>query len=103
MIQVIKQRFIQALESGFYTQTRTNLKDNQGYCSLGILCDLYSMETGVPWKANLSYYSIAGQSTMIPEAVRLWSGIDSSIEDNLMGMNDANITFLEIANYLKSA
>jgi hypothetical protein len=103
MNQTIKQRLIRALESGFYSQTQTNLKDEIGYCALGVLCDLYSMDTGVPWKANLSFYSIAGQSTTIPQAVRLWAEIDSSIEDNLMGMNDANITFLGIANYLKNA
>lgn len=106
MIQAIKQRFIQALESGFYVQTDTSLKDDRGYCALGVLCDLYSMETGIPWVAKFirefPYYSIDGRSTIIPESVRQWSGIEREIEDNLMGMNDSNISFTKIANYLKS-
>jgi hypothetical protein len=37
--------WIKALRSGEYAQTRNALKDDKGYCCLGVLCDL----TGGEW------------------------------------------------------
>lgn len=37
----IKDRWITALRSEKYSQTKGNLRDDEGYCCLGVLCDLY--------------------------------------------------------------
>ena len=36
----IAQRWVNALRSGEYKQTKTQLQDEEGFCCLGVLCDL---------------------------------------------------------------
>lgn len=36
----LKTKWIEALRSGKYRQTREILKDGKGYCCLGVLCDV---------------------------------------------------------------
>jgi len=38
----IKQRWLDALRSGEYKQTMENLQDMNGFCCLGVLCDLHA-------------------------------------------------------------
>jgi hypothetical protein len=38
------QKWINALRSGEYKQTRQSLHDDKGYCCLGVLCDVASKE-----------------------------------------------------------
>lgn len=40
----LKQRWIDALTSGEYRQTQDHLKDGNGYCCLGVLCDLVARD-----------------------------------------------------------
>lgn len=47
MNEDIKQRWVAALRSGEYSQTREVLKDSCGYCCLGVLTDLWEKETGL--------------------------------------------------------
>lgn len=55
MNSVIKKKWLEALRSGEYTQTKRVLRaansDNSvaGYCCLGVLCDLYQKEVGGRW------------------------------------------------------
>lgn len=42
----IKEKWITALESGEYPQTRSCLNDKNGFCCLGVLTDLFIKETG---------------------------------------------------------
>ena len=48
----IKQQWVTALRSGEYTQARWNLQTEQGFCCLGVLCDLYAKETGTEWEVS---------------------------------------------------
>lgn len=36
----LKENWIKALRSGKYTQTSNHLRVNDGYCCLGVLCDV---------------------------------------------------------------
>ena len=46
----IKEKWVAALRSGEYKQTRGYLSNSNGFCCLGVLCDLHSKETRVPWE-----------------------------------------------------
>ena len=44
--QVTVEEWAKALRSGKYKQTKSRLKTDEGFCCLGVLCDLQ----GVEWK-----------------------------------------------------
>lgn len=45
----IKEKWVNALRSGEYPQIQGNLRSPDGYCCLGVLCDLYAKEHSVEW------------------------------------------------------
>jgi hypothetical protein len=70
----IKTKWVAALRSGQYEQTMSMLRNNSGYCCLGVLCDLYSQETGVEWWGKDSVgFSIHGNDNTLPIEVRAWA------------------------------
>lgn len=102
MKPAIKERLVQALRSGEYKQGRYNLRlpRSNSFCCLGVLCDLYSKETGKPWKimspAYLDSYAIP------PDEVLDWAGLVGEEANKLAGMNDGGATFEAIANSIIS-
>lgn len=101
----VKAKWIEALTSGEYSQTNGCLKDNAGYCCLGVLTDLYIKETGqAQWVPGITYASMKGAvegvhsftknlqvttaeaawdardadliDTTLPDAVKSWAGLD---------------------------
>lgn len=42
MKENIKDLWVEALKSGQYKQTTNYLKTNEGYCCLGVLCEIYA-------------------------------------------------------------
>ena len=42
--QALKQKWIAALRSGEYPQTRRTLHNGDGYCCLGVLCEVAGLE-----------------------------------------------------------
>lgn len=42
----VKTKWIKALRSGDYKQTKATLRDTEGFCCLGVLCDIYHKEIG---------------------------------------------------------
>jgi hypothetical protein len=48
----IKARWVAALRSGEYQQTTGNLRTENGFCCLGVLCDLHSKATGIEWAVD---------------------------------------------------
>jgi hypothetical protein len=75
----VKEKWLNALRSGDYSQTINKLKTNRGFCCLGVLCDLYSKEFDVPWEnsGNNSYYAIKGNTISLPVEVLIWAGLSS--------------------------
>ena len=84
----VKEKWLNALRSGEYKQTRGNLKTDCGFCCLGVLCDLYSKEFNVSWEKHLpvsliehndtSPYSIGGEATGLPVEVLIWAGLSNA-------------------------
>jgi hypothetical protein len=95
MKKSIKKKWLEALRSGKYKQTVRNLKDNNGYCCLGVLCDVYAKEH--PELARWSEYHgfVAGPTIahkMPPVEVYVWSGLRPSDASMLAHHNDPIIT-----------
>ncbi len=99
MNQQVKQKWVDALKSGDYQQTRATLKDQSGFCCLGVLCDLYSKETGEDWVQD-------GRDYYPPTAVCEWAGFVNTYNPkveygeerlSLADLNDNGKSFKEIA------
>lgn len=104
MNKEVKEKWLTALRSGEYKQGKQRLvvtnSDNQKYCCLGVLCDLYNKETGnKTWGNNLD----------LPDEVVKWSGVKDSNPHITMGTesvtiawyNDNSGDFLQIADIIE--
>jgi hypothetical protein len=123
----VKEKWIAALRSGKYDQGSEKLRSHQGYCCLGVLCDLYSKEKNTEWKFNgeyeesplpMDYWYFDGESEFLPESVREWAGFsiaspqvrvevteDDEDEwfdnDDIANLNDSGYSFTELANIIE--
>ena len=104
MNQAIKTQWIAALRSGEYAQGVDALRTSQGFCCLGVLCDLHS-KAGLGTWDNLTYDETIG---VLPEKVAEWAALSESpwINDApLVDLNDGingyeQRTFAEIADLI---
>ncbi len=104
----IKQKWVSALRSGDYQQTQERLRKEDGFCCLGVLCDLYIKENNVEWQHNeVDGYFYEKHFAALPPSVVEWSGIaDSNPYVNggigtLSGLNDRGSTFNVIADVIE--
>ena len=67
----IKRRWIEALRSGRYEQTEGKLRDGDGFCCLGVLCDI----SGVSEWDDTGRYD--GEDHTLPDSVQRWAGLGS--------------------------
>ena len=57
------RKWVEALRSGEYKQTKSYLRTKKGFCCLGVACDLYAKETGEgEWNDGSDGTNIAGSS-----------------------------------------
>lgn len=75
----IKKKWLEALRSGEYKQTTENLRDSNGFCCLGVLCDLHAKERGTNWVQRIDSYELYGEAQTLPLSVQEWAGLDSDI------------------------
>jgi hypothetical protein len=90
----IADKWVAALRSGDYDQTRSTLRseDCSGYCCLGVLTDLYAIEN------NIKFEDVGGEQYgsgcgLIAKPVHEWSGIAnwktvSASDGSLASLND---------------
>jgi len=113
MNQRVKDLWIDALNSGSYSQTEAVLRDEYGYCCLGVLCDIYRKDTGDgKWEEIEDCYNFIDkddqEKEVLPKSVRDWAEIqtpDPKLLDNLTATeaNDTfNMPFKDIAELLKT-
>jgi hypothetical protein len=85
MNKEIKERWTEALRSGEYSQTKNTLADGDGFCCLGVLCEI-AAEDGVVYRADYSYHSTESpgdwSSEELPHAVIDWAGLDGEFAEN---------------------
>jgi hypothetical protein len=89
MNQAIKTQWVAALRSRDYKQGRHLLNSADGFCCLGVLCDL-AVKAGVAdWGAPATVAGIAGVSYdyvrkcdnktgVLPEPVQEWAGLETA-------------------------
>lgn len=75
-----KQRvrwWVEALRSGNYTQTSNALRDNQGYCCLGVACDVFRKKTKHGrWDDDVFVIGDMAEDGVLPDRVANWLGLD---------------------------
>ncbi|SRR6266851_385778 len=96
----IKEKWVAALRSGKYQQTREGYLQKDGrFCCLGVLCDLldpakWATEHGdTRWDGNIS---------MLPGHVSERTAIAAHIPSELITMNDTDQSFAEIADWIET-
>ena len=92
-------RWIEALESGKYTQGVGALNSDGCFCCLGVLCDVIDPNEWTPTENTRMRFR--GVCYSLPFEVRTLMRLKQQYENRLMGMNDVGKTFLEIAAYLR--
>ena len=119
-IEELHKKWVEALRSGEYKQTQNKLHDKDGYCCLGVLCEVMGLES---CKAGVDYFAYympnTGQidASWIPEDDLSAFGlnrevlyrypddptdvVDRKVDSVLMEMNDSGKTFAEIADYIE--
>jgi hypothetical protein len=109
MKQEIKDKWVAALLSGEYQQGHYNLKQNNKFCCLGVLCDIHSKETGTEWFENTYLNNIED----LPQDIIDWSGLEFTdpsvycdkfkLVKKLSFLNDVyELTFLQIADLIEA-
>jgi hypothetical protein len=112
MNQEIKEKWVAALRSGEYAQTKGLLRDANGFCCLGVLCDVYYKETGESiWESEQDdddiRFTFDNQPKILPNSVMEWAGLpDNNPEINGRNnyaavLNDDGTTFNEIADLIE--
>jgi hypothetical protein len=118
MKEHVKNLWVDALQSGKYKQSKNHLKTDNGYCCLGVLCDVYAKnqkKKGFSTETNLSnaYAFPDGkneETKVLPDRVVKWSGMNSTeghVVDISYGktllsiLNDDGQSFDEIVNVIE--
>jgi hypothetical protein len=82
----IKAQWIAALRGDGYQQARSYLRTPDGYCCLGVLCELAVKAEVIPapvfnegYGFNSRYeYGTEKDEILLPEEVRVWAGLGSA-------------------------
>lgn len=84
----VKKKWVKALLSKKYRQTRGQLRDDGAFCCLGVLCDVHRKVTGKGyWRwddiVGAMVYKIRGVDptdnnacSLLPQAVANWAGVN---------------------------
>lgn len=103
------QDWINALLSGNYSQTKHRLRDRDGFCCLGVACDI---KNPLAWgnfgssgrEGNGMQYWLYGdykESHCLPISLQNELGLDEDTVIELADMNDKGRSFAEIAERIK--
>jgi hypothetical protein len=102
MKKEIKNKWIAALRSEKYQQTQGVLHDREGFCCLGVLCDISGLDT---WRDNddgLGCYSFRDHFDELPPEMYMFSGLTVKDSSTLIKMNDVDeASFEKIATYIE--
>ena len=125
----VKQKWIDALRSGDYEQGSEKLRGPNGYCCLGVLCDLYIKENNKEWDFGgygeygeetnpqpMDYWYFDEESEFLPESVMNWAKLylrnpilrvddnDEMFEFNeeVSTLNDEGYSFSMIADLIEA-
>ena len=94
MNRKIALKWARALESGLYKQTEGTLRNPEGFCCLGVLCNLHAQAHPKIARREMDVDTYLGADTNLPQEVMEWAGIDGDGGDftNENGFIKVNIT-----------
>ena len=101
MDQEIKTQWLDALRSGEYAQATGVLRTwNDGYCCLGVLCDIVDANS---WSddSDTDRYYYKTNDTLPPASILQQVGLSMDTADELANMNDHGQSFYAIADYIE--
>jgi hypothetical protein len=101
----LKAKWLEALRSGRYAQTREYLRQDGGFCCLGVLCDIANPEAwteGEGWLyENEEIREV--DTCELPVPFRRNIGISDIREQQLIELNDeAKASFEQIADWIEA-
>ena len=91
MTPELKERWIEALHK--YPKTKGRLKNEEGYCCLGVLADIEGDLNNI--------IKLWGFDMLLPRHKRQEYGLPLSIECELATLNDKTDTFAEVIETIK--
>jgi hypothetical protein len=118
----IKEAWVNALRSGKYEQGSDRLRGVDGFCCLGVLCDIYAQEHNTEWEFRgneetnlqpMDYWYYGGESEFLPKSVMDWAElkinnpqlfVDDEEEESfyVSHLNDNGYTFTTIADLIEA-
>lgn len=108
MNQDIKKRWVEALRSGKYKQGKERLKSEQGFCCLGVLCDLAVHDGVGQWNGQCFTTDDKSVEYMPPQKIKDWSGLRMGVPlmteiglSQAHVLNDQGISFEKIADLIE--
>jgi hypothetical protein len=107
MKEEIRAEWVAALTSGEYVQAKKKLRDEDSFCCLGVLCDLFRKKTGKGYWENEGFHvGDKAESYILPRAVMLWAGLKIANPVDEWGMtlselNDKGASFVSIADRIE--
>jgi hypothetical protein len=92
---------VATLRSGEFSQTKGALKNNKGFCCLGVACELYRRETGNGnWltDGNEDLYVVGKESERgaLPKSVQNWLGTRSANPSTSVTREDFPLSLAEL-------
>lgn len=109
MNQDIKAEWVAALRSGKYEQTNGALKDEDGFCCLGVLCDVVKDRVGLSWRkleGSCVTLTMGDATGSLPTQVSIFAGLNTSPmvgKDSLIYLNDIKrLNFKAIADAIEA-
>ena len=102
-----RKKWVAALRSGEYKQTTNALRNDKGFCCLGVACDISGLGGWGFYNAEGEYpYSRYNALIYLPNIVRSWLGLHKNDGEydatSLTEDNDAGRTFQDIADIVES-
>lgn len=98
----LRREWVAALKSGKYTQIQYGLRSKKendfGYCCLGVLCNIVDVYLFDLFDASGEMSNKDGNISQICDFV----GLNSETKDYLIKMNDNEVPFKKIAEYIES-
>lgn len=108
MNKKIKQKWILALKSGDFKQDSSSLKSSRGYCCLGVLCELFSVENPEFQFEELDpelmefEFKFIDNSELLPNVVSVWAELSKKQQSYLANLNDTGMPFLKLADMIEN-
>jgi hypothetical protein len=90
----LKKKWVEALRSGEYTQTQGHLKSSEGFCCLGVLCEVNSIK--------YIETDVFGDGPNSGAYIYIRDIVGSDASDTCINLNDDGKSFEEIADWIEA-